>query len=485
MQKTNWRVYVRDHIYPQSIAAYLDMLSHRDISRYPYFARFYEVLSFVGTNFWWARDLDQMEKKFMRWFHAWLYRPAALARFVGGFERTLKKMRVALPGIKRTMSRAERLSDGELYGVYSRGKKMFWDNIAFSEYTVDLFDDYFDRLLTKALQPYMQSISDPQDLIAMMKPAYISTVQQYRRGLLRLCARPHVSDSDVSDVLNDFDWIMMSWDGSNIITREKALKEIRRLKKMLPAARRRMVKDIDGYVVGVLRQRALLFRKYRLPKKILWPYFAILDKFSRLHDWRKEGQTRCSQIVFMALREMSRRYRIPFVSIAYYMNDEVRELCLRGKQVPDTILRARRRGLTWIVDGKKFRTVVGRQAYQLVKTLVIEPLRSRRVAEVRGISANHGLVRGRVLRAMSAKEANPLIKKGDILVASMTTVDYVPAMHKAAAIVTDDGGLNCHAAIVSRELGVPCVVGTKVATQIFKTGDRVEVDATRGIVKKL
>ena len=67
----------------------------------------------------------------------------------------------------------------------------------------------------------------------------------------------------------------------------------------------------------------------------------------------------------------------------------------------------------------------------------------------------------------------------------MTTPDYVPAMKRAAAIVTDKGGRTCHAAIVSRELKIPCVIGTKIATQVFKTGDIVEVDAERGIVKKI
>ena len=58
-------------------------------------------------------------------------------------------------------------------------------------------------------------------------------------------------------------------------------------------------------------------------------------------------------------------------------------------------------------------------------------------------------------------------------------------MKKAAAIVTDDGGLTCHAAIVARELKTPCVVGTKIATKVLKDGDMVEVDANKGIVKKI
>lgn len=66
----------------------------------------------------------------------------------------------------------------------------------------------------------------------------------------------------------------------------------------------------------------------------------------------------------------------------------------------------------------------------------------------------------------------------------MTSPDYILAIKKAGAIVTDEGGLTCHVAIVSRELGIPCVIGTKTGTKMLKTGDKIEVDAEKGIVKK-
>ena len=75
------------------------------------------------------------------------------------------------------------------------------------------------------------------------------------------------------------------------------------------------------------------------------------------------------------------------------------------------------------------------------------------------------------------------MKRGNVLVTPMTSVDFVPAMRLASAIVTDMGGITSHAAIVSRELKIPCVVGTKEATKIFKHNDKVEVDGDKGIVK--
>ena len=77
------------------------------------------------------------------------------------------------------------------------------------------------------------------------------------------------------------------------------------------------------------------------------------------------------------------------------------------------------------------------------------------------------------------------VQKGDILVSNETTPDLLPAMERATAFVTDEGGLSCHAAIVSREMKKPCIVGTKIATKFLKDGDLIEVDANKGIVKIL
>ena len=74
------------------------------------------------------------------------------------------------------------------------------------------------------------------------------------------------------------------------------------------------------------------------------------------------------------------------------------------------------------------------------------------------------------------------VKEGDILVTKMTNPDMVPAMRKVAAIITDEGGMTCHAAIVSRELGTPAIVGTKTATNVLKNGQLITVDGEMGLI---
>lgn len=100
---------------------------------------------------------------------------------------------------------------------------------------------------------------------------------------------------------------------------------------------------------------------------------------------------------------------------------------------------------------------------------------------VRGLPASPGLGRGKVRNIKDISEISR-VEEGDILVTVMTNPDMVPAMRKAAAVVTDEGGRTCHAAIVSRELQIPCIVGAKSASEILKEGMEVTVDASRGVV---
>jgi len=100
---------------------------------------------------------------------------------------------------------------------------------------------------------------------------------------------------------------------------------------------------------------------------------------------------------------------------------------------------------------------------------------------LKGLGASPGIGAGKVVIIFEADEIDK-VKEGDILVTTMTNPDMVPAMKRAAAIVTDEGGRTCHAAIVSRELGIPAVVGTKEATKVLKDGMMITVDGTRGVV---
>lgn len=103
---------------------------------------------------------------------------------------------------------------------------------------------------------------------------------------------------------------------------------------------------------------------------------------------------------------------------------------------------------------------------------------------IKGNSAYRGKIEGVVRKVFEVADMKK-VKKGDILVTSMTTPDLIAINKNFSAIITDEGGITCHAAIIAREMKKPCIIGVKIATKVLKDGDLVEVDADRGIVKIL
>ena len=114
------------------------------------------------------------------------------------------------------------------------------------------------------------------------------------------------------------------------------------------------------------------------------------------------------------------------------------------------------------------------------------PIDNIAAKEISGAVSSPGpsLIKGRV-RIILRNDEIGNFKPGEVLVTVMTNPFFISVMKKAAVIITDEGGITCHAAIVSRELKIPCITGTKIATKFLKDGDLVEVDATNGIVRKL
>lgn len=106
------------------------------------------------------------------------------------------------------------------------------------------------------------------------------------------------------------------------------------------------------------------------------------------------------------------------------------------------------------------------------------------ITEMAGSPAYKGVARGRARILNNVADINEF-EEGDIIVSFNTNPSLMPALRKCGGIVTDEGGIMCHAAIISRELKKPCVIGTKIATKVFKDGDEIEIDAESGIVRKI
>ncbi|MEX1362035.1 MAG: phosphoenolpyruvate synthase [Nannocystaceae bacterium] len=136
-----------------------------------------------------------------------------------------------------------------------------------------------------------------------------------------------------------------------------------------------------------------------------------------------------------------------------------------------------RTGRLWIVQARP-ETV---QAQLSAGSMLRYTIEGQPEVRVSGVAIGSAVGQG-IARVIRQPEDLGQLRDGEVLVAEMTDPDWVPALRKAAAVVTDRGGRTCHAAIVSRELGVPCVVGTGNATQVLRTGESVTVSCARGTV---
>lgn len=164
-----------------------------------------------------------------------------------------------------------------------------------------------------------------------------------------------------------------------------------------------------------------------------------------------------------------------FVEAECLSQDELNTLIERGLKVEELYGSVQDTEWGFDRDTKEFYFLQSRPITTIEeKQEVLKPL-------CKGLPASPGIGRGKVILIKDVSEIN-LVKEGDILVTEMTNPDMVPAMRKAAGVVTDEGGRTCHAAIVSRELQIPCIVGAKNATKVLKEGQTVTVDATRGVV---
>lgn len=222
---------------------------------------------------------------------------------------------------------------------------------------------------------------------------------------------------------------------------------------------------------------------------------AALASFVRSQaHWRLELKS-CwsgSQYCFLPLfEEISKRSGVGLYELVFLATPvDILGFLLEGKKISSEELERRKQAHLLYFKDLKITLYSGAVAVAKRKELLDPSLPLESTREFHGTIANTGKVVGlvRVVKVDNpdsiAKLAQEL-KPGSILVTGMTNPTMVPLFKKLAGIITDEGGMACHAAIISRELGVPCLVGCKIAMQVLKDGDEVEVDATSGIVRKL
>ncbi|MEA3249508.1 MAG: PEP-utilizing enzyme [Patescibacteria group bacterium] len=239
------------------------------------------------------------------------------------------------------------------------------------------------------------------------------------------------------------------------------------------------LKEIREKLDKIVTQRAQYIREFRLTKQEQ-DLFRLAEEFVFLKGYRKDKMfygMYCQEFLF---REIARRAGLSLRQVRHMYPWEFERAILKKEVDPDE-LNERFEYHVLSSDRDNTQIIAGDDARKFVAGMNFIEQRTGNERLLDGDTASPGKVRGTV-SVINLIEEMEKMKEGAVLVSQATNPSLMPAIRKAAAIVTDMGGVTCHAAIVSRELGIPCVVGTKIATKALADGDVVEVDASHGRV---
>jgi len=242
---------------------------------------------------------------------------------------------------------------------------------------------------------------------------------------------------------------------------------------------RKLLSEIGDYPRNISLEKERIFKNINITDSDKFTAYMV-EKFSRLMDERKMINFRSEHYLELFVHEISNRTGLSVNNIKFLLPVELMQIF---KRYDNKLVQLRKKCFALSCTDREINYFEGDNANSL----------SNRFLNVSDINENiiHGQVasigktyyfRGTAKIVPTIKDINK-INPGDILVTTMTSPDFVIGMKKAGAIITDTGGMLSHAAIVSRELKIPCIVGTEIATKVIHDGDVVELHCGRGIVK--
>jgi|GEM_PF-2252303 len=378
-----------------------------------------------------------------------------------------------------TLQRLQPLTAPELVKRYQQYQRFYE---AYSEENIYYWLVAADIILDRCRQ-YLEKVVAAAELNrafeVLITPSEPSYVQREAVAFARIVASgSHRSSAQVQQALarhsKKFGWVAWDYAGPQFLTVEQLERRYQRLTPM--QANQMLRDDRDQRLALQQSQRAL---EGKLAPKVRALFRAAREQ-AMLQDDKKAVTTESHYYLHFLHDEAAKRLRTSRRHLYFMAFSEIAEAHTQGAQLPDG--RARSAAGVLLIQRGNIEVASGALARRWRKTFIADPRQNTRV--LKGVSASRGVCRGRVALVLTQEDAKK-VKRGDILVTQMTTPEFIQAMGRAAAFVTDEGGLTSHAAIVAREMKKPCVIGTKIATKVLKTGDQVEVDATKGVVTKL
>lgn len=393
---------------------------------------------------------------------------------------------------EKMLSVAKKVSRSAFREMSNPELKILFDEIALEllEYQPIIFfvfpvEKYLENLLKKEVKRIatekgqQEKINDYIQIFSMPKKELVVAMEE--KNLLEITiARKEGKEIKqmLRNHLKEFAWIPTDDPTGRPWAEHDLEKRIEVLLEMNPEEK--LERMINGE-----KQRKQTFKKYveelELDDKAVELVNAARE-FVFLRNYRIESWIQANFLVRPFLEFIASKAGLSLDQLYTLSSEEISAFLEKGEIVPREEIEKRLKAYAYIKLNEKLEVFFGEEAQ---KQGHFHPKEKETAGEeIRGSTANKGKAIGTVKVIKELSEISK-VEKGDILVASMTVPQYIPAMEKAAALVTDEGGITCHAAIVSRELDVPCIVGTGNATKLLKDGDMVEVDANQGTVRKL
>jgi phosphohistidine swiveling domain-containing protein len=399
------------------------------------------------------------------------------------------------------------LSDQKLYCLYKKFIDCYFRWVTMSS-VIDGFALGSDAIIQERIKNFLdrKRIKKGQGKIfsQLTAPASLSFINESELSLLRVARlvsknkklRQIFIEKKVSEIwqkLKDFPkeyelllghqknyfWSKNNYVNNYILTPKYFIKEIKALLgSSIDIASQ--IKRIESAPAINRRIKKQILKRLKPPKDIK-NLIEISETFTYWQDERKKYTLWTTHYGSIFLQEIGKRFGYSLNEMKYMFAVEVLALFSKNShRVSKQEARARRIFSLIYHCRNHYEMVFGRKSKEIAKMLFTSNIK-KNINDFRGLSASSGKVRGIVKVVRSAHEVGK-INQGDILVAVMTRPDYIMGIKKAAAIVTDEGGVTSHAAIVAREFGIPCVIGTKIATVVLKDGDLVEVNGNHGVI---
>ena len=342
-------------------------------------------------------------------------------------------------------------------------------------------DVYSDERLAKDLKPYIRKFSLQEVSVILSTYPMLSFMEQERVDFLRMVVSKKL---DFQKFSKKYHWIQNNYGGAKFLDGKYFAKASKELKFNKTAKEIGLeLASLQSKAQRLRQKQKTLLAELNLPKKLA-KTFELMRMMSRWIDERKWSALHAIYYIDTFLFEVSKRTRVRKQILEYLTPQEMIHLLHSGKleNRNEAIQRRKFSVYVYCYDQGHYEEHIftGKQAQHVFKLF---EQKTNKIIEGHVASAPVNKFSGRVQIIL-----NPHKEKfipGRILVTTMTRPDFVPLMRQASAIITDEGGITSHAAIVSRELGIPCIIGTKTATKSFKTGDKVEMDVAKGIIRKI